>query len=39
MKGTEMCPKVIAINVDGCSSAKAVYYVEYFLQMISHSGV
>lgn len=24
MKGTEMCPKVTAVNVDGCSPAKAV---------------
>lgn len=24
MKGTEMCPKVTAVNDDGCSSAKAV---------------
>lgn len=24
MKGTEMCPKVMVINVDDCSSAKAI---------------
>lgn len=29
MKGTEMCPKVIAMNVDGCSSAKSCWSCNY----------